>query len=78
MVRRPLRTETLPRRTVVSVPSQRSDVLQVALRPVTTPFLAIVRNTPLAATESVRTTPLAGRVRLDAHALSLALRLVGR
>ena len=62
---------TLPRPTLVNVPSQRSAVENVAFVAVAVEAPPSVRITPLAATVRVRTTPLAGPVRAT-HALAAA------
>ena len=61
------RTDTRPVRTCVSVPLQRSDTVQLAFAPLTTPAPATVRNRPLAVTESWRTRPFGGGRRAQAR-----------
>src|SRR3954467_2266517 len=67
-------TATLPRPTEVTVPLQRSVVVNVALRPLAGAAYAAaptVRKTPLATVESDRTTvPFGGRLRLVWHGRS--------
>ena len=67
IVRPPARTETRPRRTRVTVPSQRSAVVHVALRPLAALLAPTVRNTPFSARmNSLRTVRRPRRVHTPA------------